>query len=1012
MKKTPVLKPTGFRKFLYVGQQEARREEVPLTALRSASDVYLDKLCTAPDQLRSIEELYKVGNITDHQYDPRSGEDQLAAAAVMAEIGLDLDARESLANRWSTHWSRETGTGEKETSRTLYQCNCGYHHKARNSKTRTCPVPYTGCLAHVEVLFEVRSGRIRRIRGYFMHNQECKDALFTRIPPIPLSPAVYAHALKQLQGGAQLSDVQDENRRLFKAQEYPGQPQDLAQSPYRWLIRSTDTRSLYRQFNRLRGINTAVAAHVNVDEWLNPRSSLYKPTFADAVFHYSARAAKGERFEVCIATQDMRTAAWKYSHGSQMILDGTFGLCDRKVLLFIVMGIDEKARGVPLAFLMFSAPSGNQHTAAGYNTAILTKLLSAWRTSLGTRNDASFTPRVVITDTDFKERGALLSVFPELWLLICKFHLRQSWRNHRARVVKGTGAYHDDVRARLRRLELALIETEEYKDAVELVSQERELLGRLDEPESPECHAAIMGGFAHLDYLSSYWLQEALWKSWSAFGRRVAADLIGCDVKGILPTTNHLESFNGVLKRKHIRRWQRGGRRLRVDVLLHIFVFSVLPSIFEARALEQVDEQQLLEKIKALPGGAALVRQHAAMQERLAQDGRQAPHGGHSDVSRGVCAAYLAPDVNRDQAAQDLLEHNQISAPVYQDHTRTFVFECFSSMATIADLSPVVYLVRLGLDRTASCTCLDFKHRGGACKHMRAALLRLEELRNSGLQDLPQISLPRTETEARTITVVAVSTTPQGAALGGAQGFEAPSSSGGSQSPVERAAQFVEELLRESGDAVSNNSPKASESESSEDSDLDRDTASLESSLTWLGVHPQPSATTSHSRVAATHHAGAAILGLHRQVVARVLHELAVDAPRMRQLGESLSGVRLLPSEVDRVEAAKGDIDVLAHELSRLLIEARSTAAGDPEKVPTAPTSPTPMPSLSDAPVPLPTPLQPSARPPASAPAQSRKRRANDSLRIFPVSPNKARKVILPPSPEKSQKRQESHGIH
>ncbi len=122
-KKSRVAKPAaGFKKFLYVGQQEARREEpVPLTALRTASDVYLDKLYTAPDQLRSIEELYGTGKITDHQYNPWSGEDQLAAAAVMAEIGLDLDARESLANRWSTHWSRETGSGEKETSRALYQ---------------------------------------------------------------------------------------------------------------------------------------------------------------------------------------------------------------------------------------------------------------------------------------------------------------------------------------------------------------------------------------------------------------------------------------------------------------------------------------------------------------------------------------------------------------------------------------------------------------------------------------------------------------------------------------------------------------------------------------------------------------------------------------------------------------------------------------------------------------------------------------------------------------------------
>ncbi len=62
------------------------------------------------------------------------------------------------------------------------------------------------------------------------------------------------------------------------------------------------------------------------------------------------------------------------------ILDGTFRVCNSKVLLFIVMGLDEKKCGVPLAFLLFSALSGNKHTAAGYNTEIIARLLGAWKT--------------------------------------------------------------------------------------------------------------------------------------------------------------------------------------------------------------------------------------------------------------------------------------------------------------------------------------------------------------------------------------------------------------------------------------------------------------------------------------------------------------------------------------------------------------------------------------------------------------------------------------------------------
>jgi hypothetical protein len=95
------------------------------------------------------------------------------------------------------------------------------------------------------------------------------------------------------------------------------------------------------------------------------------------VFHYSARVEKGDRFEVCVATNEMKEASWKYGYRSQIILDGTFqvGVCDKRLLLFIVMGVDENKRGVPLAFLFFSAPSGNQQSSAGYDTDIIEKLL-------------------------------------------------------------------------------------------------------------------------------------------------------------------------------------------------------------------------------------------------------------------------------------------------------------------------------------------------------------------------------------------------------------------------------------------------------------------------------------------------------------------------------------------------------------------------------------------------------------------------------------------------------------
>jgi hypothetical protein len=94
-------------------------------------------------------------------------------------------------------------------------------------------------------------------------------------------------------------------------------------------------------------------------------------------------------------------------------------------------------------------------------------------------------------------------------------------------------------------------------------------------------------GLKHLqEYLLGYWTTEILWRSWSDFGRQVAAKILGCPFEGVLPTTNHLESFNGLLKRKHLRRWQHGGCRLRLNVLLKLLIMKVLPSIFEQRAVD------------------------------------------------------------------------------------------------------------------------------------------------------------------------------------------------------------------------------------------------------------------------------------------------------------------------------------------------------------------------------------------------------------------------------------------
>jgi hypothetical protein len=129
------------------------------------------------------------------------------------------------------------------------------------------------------------------------------------------------------------------------------------------------------------------------------------------------------------------------------------------------MAIDENRKGVPVTFLLFSAPTGNRQTSSGHDTAILEKPLQKWSDSLNRCGHLYrfagiiFRPVSSITDTVLKECGALIIGFPDIWLLICRFHLRQSWRNHRNKLLKGKSAVMVDLKHGMARLETALVAT-------------------------------------------------------------------------------------------------------------------------------------------------------------------------------------------------------------------------------------------------------------------------------------------------------------------------------------------------------------------------------------------------------------------------------------------------------------------------------------------------------------------------------------------------------------------------
>jgi hypothetical protein len=343
----------------------------------------------------------------------------------------------------------------------------------------------------------------------------------------------------------------------------------------------------------------------------------YNPIIHEAIFYYEACSEKEGHLKVCISTPEMDAAAWKYAHGSQIILDGTFGVCSSRLLLFIA--IDEEGKGVPLAFFLFSAPSGNRATHAGYNWEILRELLGKWKAHLSKGCSCIFTPLIAITDTDTKERGALQDIRGNIWLLLCRYYIRSCWTNRR-KVLKLTGANDSDfwmtyTHGRLLDLEVRYVYLshahvhansypprllESVDHAMSMIDTEHINISALGG------HPAVAAALEYLDYMTSTWMPEPLWQSWSQKGRVVAAMILDRHIEGVLHTTNHLESFNGLLKWKYIPQWQRSGSRLRFDFLIHTLITMILPEIFKLHKSQQQYGQWLSLRFSKHAGGIDL----------------------------------------------------------------------------------------------------------------------------------------------------------------------------------------------------------------------------------------------------------------------------------------------------------------------------------------------------------------------------------------------------------------------
>lgn len=255
-----------------------------------------------------------------------------------------------------------------------------------------------------------------------------------------------------------------------------------------------------------------------------------------------------------------------------------------------------------------------------------------------------------------------------------------------------------------------LLATTEITAANQLISDERLEIASLLHQGSAG-HTAAKAAISYLDYLMSTWMAEPLWQSWSQKGRSVASAILKIPIEGVLPTTNHLESFNGLLKRKYIPRWQRSGSRLRFDFLIRILIIDILPSIFASRISHQQYRMWLASRFTDHAGGVNLVEL-----KKL-----RAPEVPHQPKAT-LC--WWIPDAKRDNEAHAIVQLCRLHSIRQTVGPDQYEATCISTSSLHNPaMQYTLFLHRAGHGR---CDCPDFLYRGGACKHLRALRLVIE----------------------------------------------------------------------------------------------------------------------------------------------------------------------------------------------------------------------------------------------------------------------------------------------
>ncbi|KAJ6589631.1 hypothetical protein B0H19DRAFT_1304015, partial [Mycena capillaripes] len=471
--------------------------------------------------------------------------------------------------------------------RRTYQCQCGMDHEEGNQPAKRRDIPWKNigcgfCVRLITTHDENDPGnkqllRIHQIVGDMTHSAECLNITeMDKNPRIPLHPELREHALGLLRAHLPLPQLKQ------RCREYAHEKWGIlaGNENFRYVLNDRESSSLYRTLARERGIHQRVPAQDNLDQWFRADNPLPPdPRLTASCISYTAFIRdETDRFTLILSSPEQRILAWRYGHNRQAIMDLTFGFCSGRALLGILMVVDEKNKGLPVAEFLFTAKESAKAVHADYNSDIIEAMLRDFKEGMGV-NDVGemFNLHSAITDNDPRERAGFQRNWTIIILLLCMFHSWQAWRNalnkHLRVIPKGQGR--EEIRSRLAKMLMKLMKDVEIFEEAEIAHFTR-LSRRRDEFSQVQAKGAL----AFLAYFRSYLKLRDFWLSWSVAGAMEAAKRMGVPLSEIIRTTNHLESFNGHVKGTHFEPYIHSGRLPRIDSWVLTLITKVLPNFF------------------------------------------------------------------------------------------------------------------------------------------------------------------------------------------------------------------------------------------------------------------------------------------------------------------------------------------------------------------------------------------------------------------------------------------------